>query len=86
MLIHVLYVLRVISLRPPLHLIYQSTQSIFSLSIGSGNQQIDPYVCAGPLPYLVNYTVRSKRCGRYTACSHFSQAKGVFSEKILNLS
>lgn len=56
MLIHVLYVLRVISLRPPLHLIYQSTQSIFSLSIGSGNQQIDPYVCAGPLPYQVNYT------------------------------
>lgn len=56
MLIHVLYVLRVISLRPPLHLIYQSTQSIFSLSIASGNQQIDPYVCAGPLPYQVNYT------------------------------
>lgn len=56
MLIHVLYVLRVISLRPPLHLIYQSTQSIFSLSIGGGNQQIDPYVCAGPLPYQVNYT------------------------------
>ena len=56
MLIHVLYVLRVISLRPPLHLIYQSTQSTFSLSIGSGNQQIDPYVCAGPLPYQVNYT------------------------------
>lgn len=56
MLIHVLYVLRVISLRPQLHLIYQSTESIFSLSIGSGNQQIDPYVCAGPLPYQVNYT------------------------------
>lgn len=56
MLIHVLYVLRVISLRPPLHLIYQSTQSIFSLSIGGGNQQIDPYACAGPLPYQVNYT------------------------------
>ena len=56
MLIHVLYVMRVISLRPQLHLIYQSTQSIFSLSIGSGNQQIDPYVCAGPLPYQVNYT------------------------------
>ena len=56
MLIHVLYVLRVISLRPQLHLIYQSTQSIFSLSIGGGNQQIDPYVCAGPLPYQVNYT------------------------------
>ena len=56
MLIHVLYVLRVISLRPQLHWIYQSTQSIFSLSIGSGNQQIDPYVCAGPLPYQVNYT------------------------------
>lgn len=56
MLIHVLYVLRVISLRPQLHLIYQSTQSIFSLSIGGGNQQIDPYACAGPLPYQVNYT------------------------------
>lgn len=56
MLIHVLYVLRVISLRPQLYLIYQSTQSIFSLSIGGGNQQIDPYVCAGPLPYQVNYT------------------------------
>ena len=56
MLIHVLYVLRVISLRLQLHLIYQSTQSIFSLSIGGGNQQIDPYVCAGPLPYQVNYT------------------------------
>ena len=56
MLIHVLYVLRVISLRPQLHLIYQSTQRIFSLSIGGGNQQIDPYVCAGPLPYQVNYT------------------------------
>ena len=56
MLIHVLYVMRVISLRPQLHLIYQSTQSIFSLSIGGGNQQIDPYVCAGPLPYQVNYT------------------------------
>lgn len=56
MLIHVLYVLRVISLRPQLHLIYQSTQSIFSLSIGGGNQQIDPYVSAGPLPYQVNYT------------------------------
>ena len=56
MLIHVLYVLRVISLRPQLHLIYQSTQSIFSLSIGGGNQQIDPIVCAGPLPYQVNYT------------------------------
>ena len=56
MLIHVLYVLRVISLRPQLHLTYQSTQSIFSTSIGGGNQQIDPYVCAGPLPYQVNYT------------------------------
>ena len=59
MLIHVLYVLRVISLRPQLHLIYQSKQSIFSLSIGGGNQQIDPYVCAGPLPYQVNYTEAS---------------------------
>lgn len=48
MLIHVLYVLRVISLRPQLHLIYQSTQSIFSKSI--------LYVCAGPLSYQVNYT------------------------------
>ena len=56
MLIHFLYVLRVIGLRPQLHLIYQSAQSIFSLSIGGGNQQIDPYVCAGPLPYQVNYT------------------------------
>lgn len=57
MLIHVQkYYMLVISLRPQLHLIYQSTQSIFSLSIGSGNQQIDPYVCAGPLPYQVNYT------------------------------
>lgn len=80
MLIHVLYVLRVISLRPQLHLIYQSTQSIFSLSIGSGNQQIDPYVCAGPLPYQVNYTGASVAVDILLVVT-FLKLKGCFQRK-----